>query len=64
MAKKQINCWIQESVYKKVEERASRLGMKPSSYGSLIIENWIKRNEPLTPIEKELEAMRKLKEAQ
>ena len=54
MSKKQINCWIQQKAFEAIEHRAKRLGMKPSSYGSLIIENWVEREEPLTPIEKEL----------
>jgi len=46
-------------VYEHIEKRAKRLGLKPSSYGSIIVEEWVKRDEPLTPIEKELARMTK-----
>ena len=59
MAKRQINYWIPKEVYEQIEKRAKRLGLKPSSYGSIIIEEWVKRDEPLTPIEKELAQMTK-----
>lgn len=59
MAKRQINCWIPKEVYDQIEKRAKRLGLKPSSYGSIIVEEWVKRDEPLTPIEKELARMTK-----
>lgn len=62
MAKKQINCWIPEEAFRSIEARAKRMGMKPSSYGSLILDEWAAKDEPLTPIEKELAKFRKDKD--
>ena len=62
MAKRQINCWIPKEVYDQIEKRAKRLGLKPSSYGSIIVEEWAAKDEPLTPIEKELAKFRKDKD--
>ncbi len=54
MKKKQINCWIPDDVFEKIEQKASRLGMKPSTYGSMILDTWATDDIPLTPIESEL----------
>ncbi|MGB0409316.1 MAG: hypothetical protein ACPG3X_06505 [Opitutales bacterium] len=61
MTKRQINCWIPEEAFEKIEERAKRMGMKISSYGSLILDEWAAKDEPLTPIEKELAKLKKSK---
>lgn len=60
-AKKQINCWIPKEAFDKIEERAKRMGLKVSSYGSLILDEWVAKDEPLTPIEKELAKLKKRK---
>lgn len=63
MKKKQINCWIPDEVFDKIEEKAGRLGMKPSTYGSMILDKWSAGNVPLTPIENELEKLLKKEKA-
>jgi hypothetical protein len=54
MKRKQINCWIPDEVFEKIELKAARLGMKPSTYGSKILDTWATDDIPLTPIESEL----------
>lgn len=54
MKKKQINCWVPDDVFEKIEQKAGRLGMKPSTYGSKILDSWATGDIPLTPIEGEL----------
>lgn len=54
MKKKQINCWVPDDVFKRIEKKAARLGMKPSTYGSKILDSWACGDIPLTPIESEL----------
>lgn len=63
MKNKQINCWIPEEVFLRIEQKAARLGMKPSSYGSKILEMWATEDYPLTPIESELAKLLKKQEA-
>jgi hypothetical protein len=54
MKKKQINCWVPDDVFERIEQKAARLGMKPSTYGSKILDSWATEDVPLTPIESEL----------
>ena len=54
MKKKQNNCWVPDDVFVKIEQKAGRLGMKHSTYGSKILDSWATGDIPLTPIEGEL----------
>ena len=54
MKKKQINCWVPDDVFVRIEQKAARLGMKPSTYGSKILDSWATGDVPLPPIESEL----------
>lgn len=64
MKKKQINCWVPDDVFEKIEQKAGRLGMKPSTYGSKILDSWATGDIPLTPIESELAKLLKNEQKQ
>ena len=57
-SKKQLNCWIPNTTHKAIEARASKVGMRGSAYGSLILNNWAKSGKGLTEIEAELEKLK------
>jgi hypothetical protein len=56
-SKKQLNCWITNDTHEAIEVRASKLGMRSSAYGSLILSNWAKSGKGITEIESELEKL-------
>ncbi|MAV39672.1 MAG: hypothetical protein CML12_03735 [Puniceicoccaceae bacterium] len=58
MNNKQLNCWVTEDTLEKIRKRAEQNNMKPSAYGSLILNNWCKNSGSQTPIESELEELR------
>lgn len=60
MSNKQINCWVAADTLKEIERRAKLHNMKTSAYGSLILNNLFKKSGSQTPIESELEELRKL----
>ena len=60
MGNKQINCWISADTLKEIGRRAKQHNMKTSAYGSLILNNWVKKAGSQTPIESELEELRNL----
>lgn len=60
MNNKQLNCWVTEDTLDKIRKRAEQNNMKPSAYGSLILNNWCKKSGSQTPIESELEELRLL----
>lgn len=60
MSNIQINCWVAADTLKEIERRAKLHNMKTSAYGSLILNNWFKKSGSKTPIESELEELRKL----
>ena len=57
---KQLNCWVSEDTLERIKKRAIQHNMKPSAYGSLILNNWSKSAGSQTPIESELEELRAL----
>ena len=60
MNNKQLNCWVSEDTLERIKKRAIQHNMKPSAYGSLILNNWSKSAGSQTPIESELEELRAL----
>ena len=60
MNNKQLNCWVSEDTLERIKKRAIQQNMKPSAYGSLILNNWSKSAGSQTPIESELEELRAL----
>ena len=54
MNKKQLNCWIPSATFDALKKRADYLEMKPSTYSSMVLDQWAVNQEPLTPIEKDL----------
>ena len=60
--KKQLNCWIPNTTHDAIEARASKVGMRASAYGSLILNNWAKSGKGLTEIEAELEKLKQTEE--
>ena len=60
MNNKQLNCWVSEDTLERIKKRAIQHNMKPSAYGSLILNNWSKNAGSQTPIESELEELRAL----
>ena len=57
-SKKQLNCWITNDTHEAIEVRASKLGMRSSAHGSLILSNWAKSGKGITEIESELEKLK------
>lgn len=60
MNNKQLNCWVSEDTLETIKKRAVQHNMKPSAYGSLILNNWCKNAGSQTPIESKLEELRAL----
>ena len=57
-SKKQLNCWISNDTHEAIEVRATKLGMRSSAYGSLILSNWAKSGKGIIEIETELEKLK------
>jgi hypothetical protein len=57
-SKTQLICWIPNDTHEAIEVRASKLGMRSSAYGSLILSNWAKSGKGITEIEAELEKLK------